>query len=276
VKDFLREIITEAGRITLAYREQTDTLAVDRKFEKDLVTEADLAVDRFLVGEIKKRFPDHAVYSEEYGRQAGNDYCWVIDPIDGTTSFLHGQPFYSVSIGLKKSGEGLWAAVYTPVLGELFEAEKDRGATLNGKPIKVSRRDRLADSVLATGFACLRREQPYNNLPFFNRLVPQLRDVRRTGSAAIDLSYVACGRLEGFWELYLFEYDVAAGFLILSEAGGQISDFSGGTRLIPQEVLASNGTLHDELVRILHDTKIESTQKPCLKNGYTQRNTGIF
>jgi myo-inositol-1(or 4)-monophosphatase len=255
MKTFLNDMITQAGAIALEYKARLSEVRVDRKSSKDLVTEADVAVEHYLVEQIKQRYPDHAIVGEETGTHAGGAYRWIIDPIDGTTSFVHDQPFFSISIALEKDGELVLAAVNAPVLGELFMAEKGRGATLNGKPIHVSQADRLSDCVIGTGFACLRANLQHNNLPYFNRIAPIARGVRRFGSAAIDLAYVACGRLDGFWELYLQIYDVAAGRLILTEAGGTYSDFAGKTDNILSENLATNGKIHPELSGLLMDVK---------------------
>ena len=255
---FLKDIVTEAGRIALEHKSRLGSLQVDRKSDKDLVTAADVAVEKYLVGKIQERYPDHAIVGEESGDHAGNDYRWIIDPIDGTTSFVHDQPFFSISIALEKAGDTILAAVYAPVLGELFMAEKGKGATLNGNAIHVSSRDRLIDSVLGTGFACVRQNLEHNNLPYFAKVVPAVRGIRRFGSAAIDLSYVACGRMEGFWEMNLKIYDVAAGLLVLAEAGGTVTDFAGGQTNRPFETLASNGKIHNELSGLLMQAKQES------------------
>jgi myo-inositol-1(or 4)-monophosphatase len=255
VKDFLKSIITRAGEISLDYRSRLASLEVRKKSRNDLVSEADIAVERYLIEQIRKRFGDHAIHGEESGDIAGSEYRWIIDPIDGTTSFIHGQPYYSVSIALEKAGEVILAAVNAPVLGELYEAQLGKGATLNGEMITVSQTSAVGDSVMATGFACLRFDKKLNNLPFFSELVPRLRDVRRYGSAAIDLCYTACGRLEGFWELNLQVHDVAAGFLILSEAGGKYSDFAGAQDKLYREVLGTNGGIHDEICRLFSAVK---------------------
>ncbi len=263
MKQFLQDIITQAGVIALEYRKKVPTLTVDHKQSKELVSEADRAIDQYLIAEIRKRYPAHAIFTEESGELPGADYRWVIDPIDGTTTFLHEMPFFSISIALEKAGQTILAAVNAPVLDELFEAEKDHGATLNGKSIQVSQRTKLSESVLCTGFACLRAGWIHNNLVYVNRLLPELQDLHRHGSAALDLSYVACGRLEGFWELHLNLYDVAAGFLILTEAGGRNTDFSGGASGFYDEVLSTNGHIHDDMIRILsqvkHQTKTKSS-----------------
>lgn len=258
MRDFLRDIIVQAGRITLDFRRKTGGLRVDRKSSKDLVTEADRAVEQFLVEQIRREFPTHGVFGEETGKQNGDEFCWVIDPIDGTTSFVHGHPFYSVSVALQQNGRTILAAVNAPALEELFEARAGKGATLNGEPIRVSKETKLEDSLLATGFACMRDNLPGNNLPYFLQILPRIRDIRRTGSAAVDLSYIACGRLEGFWELNLKLYDVAAGMLIVSEAGGKTTDYSGGDAGLPGELVATNGRIHDTMVAILGRIKTET------------------
>lgn len=254
MKDFLKMIVTEAGRIALEYKERVREMRVDHKSDKDLVTEADVAVERYLVEQIKMHYPEHAIVGEESGSHAGGAYRWIIDPIDGTTSFVHDQPFFSVSVALEHNGETILAAVNAPVLGELFMAEKGAGATLNGAPIQVSTRDKLIDSVLGTGFACVRQNLEHNNLPYFAKVVPVIRGVRRYGSAAIDLSYVACGRLDGFWELNLKIYDIAAGLLMVTETGGKVTDFAGGQKSRPFETLATNGKIHKELSDLLMST----------------------
>lgn len=250
MKDFLREIISRAGEMSLEYRGRLKTLEVSRKSRNDLVSEADVAIEKFIVEQIRQAYPRHAIDGEESGVAQGGEYRWIIDPIDGTTSFVHGQPYYSISIAVEKAGQYVLAAVNAPAMGELYEARAGDGATLNGSPIRVSATADLADSVMATGFACVRFDQVHNNLPYFNGLVPRLRDVRRYGSAALDLCYTACGRLEGFWELHLKIYDVAAGFLILSEAGGRWSDFSGRREGVCEEVLATNGLIHEQVMAL--------------------------
>lgn len=255
MKDFLKEIITEAGKLSLDYRCRLSSLKVTRKSKNDIVSEADIAVEKYLIAQIRRRYPDHAIHGEESGDIAGKEYRWIIDPIDGTTSFVHGQPFYSVSIAIEKNGELILAAVNAPALKELFEARKGHGAFLNNKPIQVSKTATLSDSVLSTGFACIRFGLKHNNLPYFNKILPVLRDVRRFGSAAVDLCYTACGRLEGFWELNLQTHDVAAGFLILSEAGGTYSDFTGTQKNLYKEVIGTNGLIHDEVVKMFSSIK---------------------
>ena len=251
MKEFLFDIIKQAGQISLEYRARLASMEVTKKSDKDLVSEGDLAVEAYLIDRIKAEYPAHSILGEESGSYGDNAYRWVIDPIDGTTSFVHGQPYYSVSIALEKDGDMILGAVNAPVLKELFHAEKGQGAFCNGEPIGVSKRDTLIDSVLGTGFACVRSDLEHDNLPYFNKILPKIRGIRRYGSCAIDLSYVACGRLEGFWELNLNLYDMAAGMLILREAGGRVTDFSGDTRDMPGQLVATNGLIHEELLTYL-------------------------
>lgn len=257
MKDFLKKIILEAGRIARDYQQQPASLQINKKAEKDLVTQADKAVEDYLVGQIKNAYPEHSLIGEETGQHEGSDWRWIIDPIDGTSSFAHGQWYYSVSIALEHQGELELAAVYAPAFNELFEAQKGCGATLNGEPIQVSQRSDLIDCILGTGFACLRSNLKHNNLPYFNHIMPHIRSVRRCGSSALDLCYVACGRLDGYWELNLNIYDVAGGMLILSEAGGITSDFNNGTENFLHQFVASNGVIHATLLGMLQQVQAE-------------------
>ena len=261
MKSFLNDMIIEAGSMSLEYRDRLADLKVSRKTPKDLVTEADVAVEKYIVKKIKQAYPQHSILGEESGKHSGNEYRWIIDPIDGTTSFVHHQPFYAVSIALEKDGELILAAVNAPVLGELFQAQKGKGATLNSKEIYVSETQTLSESVLATGFACLRSDLPQNNLPYFNRIAPLLTGIRRFGSAAIDMCYVAAGRTDGFWELNLNIYDVAAGILILNEAGGKVTDFSDQPIENCSEIVATNNHIHKELTTILSEIKSQVLKK---------------
>ena len=257
LNSFLKQIVTRAGEISLDYKTRLAGIKITQKeTAKDLVTEADVAVENYLVEQIKRRYPDHAICGEETGLHTGGDYRWIIDPIDGTLSFIHNQPFYSISVAVEHRGQTLLAAVNAPVLGEFFTAELGQGATLNDNPIRVSNCDTLADAMLATGFACMRGNQTRNNMPYFNTLMPKIRDIRRYGSAAIDLCYLACGKIDGLWELYLQIYDIAAGVLIAQEAGATVTDFSGkNTDNLPGEIMATNGKLHNELSEILMEIR---------------------
>ena len=248
--DFLESVIREAGALTMKYRADLENLDVHNKSPKDLVTEADRAAEDLIWDRIHTAFPDHGMYGEETGNHAGNGERWIVDPIDGTSSFVHGQPFFSVSMAYEKDGVVLCGGVYAPAMNEIFLVEKGKGVTLNGKSIKKSPTKELQNCIMATGFACLRSDLPRNNLPYLCALLPQMRDMRRYGSAALDLAYVACGRLEGFWELNLHLYDIAAGLLMVQEVGGLTSDFSGGPITDCMEVLVTNGEVHDQVIAI--------------------------
>jgi len=267
MKLLMERLARQAGAISLSYREKLSSLAFEHKSAKDIVTEADKAVEAFLVEELQKAYPTHAILGEETGTHAGaagadeaaENYLWVIDPIDGTCSYLHGQPFYAISIGLQCNGETILGAVYAPVFDDLYVAEKGKGATCNGEPISVSTRSELIESVLGTGFACVRADAEHNNIPYFSDILPRVRGMRRYGSASVDLCLVAAGIMDGFWELNLNAYDIAAGALIVAEAGGTISDFTGGTENLPGEIVATNGPLHPALIERL--STIRKTQR---------------
>ena len=253
MREFIEQLARQAGEMALAYRGRLASLQVNRKSEKDLVTEADTAIERYLVAEIRARYPEHGITGEESGSRPGDTWRWVIDPIDGTASFVHDQPYFSISIALEQEGRTLFGAVHAPALGELYLAERGEGAWLNGRRLHVSQRDCLGDAMLATGFACLRAGLPRHNLPLFNALLPRLRDVRRYGSAALDLCFVAAGRLEGYWELNLSDYDVAAGMLMVEEAGGRCTDFQGGRDRLYAENLATNGLIHEQVIAVFRE-----------------------
>ncbi len=246
--DYIKSLAHEAGKLSLEEFARLRDVDIQFKNEKDLVTSADRKVEAYIIGRIKKEFPDHDIYGEETGMlENGSDYQWVIDPIDGTASFVHELPFYSVSIALRHKGKTIQAAVYAPRLEELFYAEKGHGAFLNEKRLKVSKRARLVNSMLATGFACLRENWKDNNLKYFNRIMPEIRGVRRHGSAALDLCYVAAGRFDGYWEMNLKPYDYAAGILMVKEAGGKLYDFEGGSDFSGKGIIATNGKIDAEL-----------------------------
>lgn len=219
----------------------------------DLVTEIDMASEDLIVNIIKQRFPDHLILAEEGHRdEKGSGYKWIIDPLDGTTNYAHRFPFFCVSIGVEVDGEVMFGIVYDPLRDEAFTAEKGKGTYLNNKVISVSTTARLADSLLVTGFAYDVRESARNNFNHFYNFSLKSIGVRRTGSAALDLCYVASGRLDGFWEMNLSPWDTAAGYLIVREAGGKVTDFSGGMfSIYSREILASNSKIHEEMVDIL-------------------------
>lgn len=215
----------------------------------DLVTEADYASEKVILEIIKEQYPDHFILSEEKGEiKMDSEYKWFIDPIDGTINFANGIPLCCVSIGLEKAGEMIFGAVINPIIGESFFAEKGKGATMNGNPIHVSAKTEVATSCLVTGFPYSYLDTPNGPLQIFEKLIRKGVPVRRLGSAAIDLCWVAAGRFDGFYEHKLQAWDSAAGALMVMEAGGMITNFQ-GEKYSPYnpQVLASNGLIHDEL-----------------------------
>jgi myo-inositol-1(or 4)-monophosphatase len=233
------------------------------KGDVDLVTVADRTVEKLIRTRLGEAFPDHGIYGEEGTRERlEQEFRWYVDPLDGTTNFAHGVPHFCVSMGLEQRPLGLKAGedgtlvaglIYDPTRDELFTAERGRGALLNGRPIRVSPVPDLAEALVATGFPSRKRHSS-PNIHFYHEFTLRSHGVRRAGSAALDLAYVACGRYEAFWEFQLNPWDTAAGFLLVEEAGGRISDFSGGPfRLDSCEVLATNGHIHDELLGLFAD-----------------------
>lgn len=221
--------------------------------EKNLVTEIDKQSEQLIISIIKKHFPKHGILAEESGKQGEiSDYKWIIDPLDGTTNYTHGFPVYCVSIGVEHNGELLYGVVYDPNFDELFYAEKGKGAFLNGKKIRVSQTEKLSDSLLVTGFPYNIAENPNHAIEHFVNFLFHSQAIRRMGSAAIDLAYVAAGRYDGFWEVALNPWDMAAGALLVQEAGGKLSNFSGEEFSIYQsEIVASNGIVHQQLIEVL-------------------------
>ncbi len=221
--------------------------------ETNLVTEVDKESERIIISRLKARFPDHDFLAEESGsHQTTSDYKWVIDPLDGTTNFTHAVPIFSVSIGLEHTGELVLGVVYDPNLNELYTAERGKGAFLNGVPIHVSRTTRLIESLIVTGFPYDIRKNPDHAVERFGNFLMEAQAVRRLGSAALDLCYVAAGRFDGFWEVKLNPWDMAAGVLLVQEAGGKFTDFAGRpSNIYTKNMLTSNGVIHDEMLRVL-------------------------
>jgi myo-inositol-1(or 4)-monophosphatase len=226
---------------------------VEKKGAIDLVTEIDLRVEREFRAMIAQRFPHHAVLGEEFAQEADRavipEFCWVFDPVDGTTNFAHGLPIFCSSLALEINGEAVVAAVYDPTRRELFTAERGMGAWLNGAPLRVSSADTLIDSLLCTGFPYTVQRDPEELVGLFAEFLRVSRAVRRLGSAAIDLCYVAAGRLDGFWEAKLSPWDIAGGALIVQEAGGRVTDLNGAPfQSRAGHVVATNGRIHTEMV----------------------------
>lgn len=247
MKEVLLKALTEAG--TLIHKHFNGPFSISHKEQvNNLVTEIDQASERLITSIIKSAYPDHGFIGEEYGEHdADAEYKWIVDPIDGTVNYAHGIPLCCVSIGLMRGDTTIMGGVYNPMMNELFFAEKGAGAFLNNQPIKVSSKNDFSKAFLVTGFP-YRFPDGQNPFSIFERLVTSGIPVRRLGSAALDLCWVACGRFDGFWEFNLNAWDVAAGYLIVSEAGGKVSNFSGKNGTIwDKETIATNGHLHEPL-----------------------------
>ena len=247
------EAALEAGKFLKQSVGKIKTVETKLGQETNLVTEIDKKSEELIIEMIRKKYPDHDFLAEESGsHNQKSEYRWIIDPLDGTLNFTHGVPLYSVSIAVECRGEIVVGVVNEPNLGELFTAEKGKGAFLNNKPIRVSTVDRLIESMLVTGFPYTIRDNPDNAAQHFVNMLMKAQGIRRLGSAAVDLSYVACGRFEGFWEVSLSPWDMAAGVLLVQEAGGRFTDFHGSASSVyGKQVLATNGLVHDALVGIL-------------------------
>ncbi len=243
------ETAQEAGKILL--EEFQRPALITYKGEVDLVTQADRRSEEVIVARLKEYFPEHAILAEEgSGREKRSRYRWYVDPLDGTTNFAHRYPCFAVSIGLAEEGELIAGVVHNPVSQELFAAARSEGATLNGKKIHVSAIEKLATSLLATGFPSHKRAQN-PNIHYYWDFTLKSHGVRRDGSAALDLAGVAAGRFDGFWEFGLKPWDTAAGVLLIQEAGGRVSDFEGKPyQLGGHVILASNGLVHEEMRRV--------------------------
>ena len=249
--DAITEVAQQAGEILVSKLQQG--FSIEQKGRIDLVTDADRASEKYIVERLTKMFPHHSICAEEGGwTEKSSEFVWFVDPLDGTTNFAHGFPYFSVSVALAQGGEVVLGVVYNPASRECFVAERGSGAFLNGERINVSKHTRLLDSLLITGFPYDIATNPDNNMRAFEQAYKASQGVRRNGSAALDLCQVACGRVEAFWEKYLQPWDMAAGSVIVAEAGGQISDCK-GERFVPlgTEILASNGLVHGELLEIL-------------------------
>jgi myo-inositol-1(or 4)-monophosphatase len=254
-------IAVEAGALIRGYFERG--VATEYKGDVDLVTEADRASEKLITERLTAAFPEHGIYGEEGARQRiESEYRWYVDPLDGTTNFAHGFPVFCVSLGLEhrragggmdEDGELIAGVIYDPTRDELFAVERGRGAWLNGRRVGVSKTARLAEALLATGFPS-RKRHVSPNIHFYQEITLRSHGVRRAGSAALDLAYTACGRIDGFWEFHLNPWDTAAGVLLVTEAGGSVTCFDGTPfRLNSDEVLATNGLLGEEVTGLFAD-----------------------
>lgn len=235
-----------------AYHQPRD---VRYKGDVNLVTQADEDAERLILAKLREAFPEHGILAEESGETDGaSRYTWVVDPLDGTTNFAHGFPVFAVSMALRgPDGQPLLGVVVDPLSGECFAASRGGGATLNGAPIHVTGEQELNRALLATGFPYDRHTAPDNNTAAFARFIRRAQGVRRAGAAALDLAYVACGRLDAFWEQSLHPWDVAAGILLVREAGGVVTNYVGGEEGLSEgtNVVASNGHLHEAMMAVL-------------------------
>ena len=242
----------KAGSVVMRHFHRIETLSIAEKQTNDYVSEVDRAAEQAIIDTIRRAYPNHAILAEESGSHAGNDYQWIIDPLDGTTNYLHGLPQFSISIALQQRDELISAAVYDPVRDEMFTASRGNGALLNDRRLRVSDRKSLKGALIGTGIPF--RDQRYLDeyLAMLKAMVKDTAGIRRPGSAALDFCWVAAGRMDGFWELGLSAWDLAAGALIVREAGGAVSDIRGGGRYLESgNVIAGNVKVQREMVERL-------------------------
>ncbi len=255
--DFIQSIAAEAGDILQNF---AGDLKIEHKSPIDLVTQADHASERHLIKAIREAFPGHAIVAEESGEWEGMpEHQWFIDPLDGTLNYAHGVPIYSVSIGYAFKGEMQLGVVYDPTRGEFFCAERGQGATLNGKPLQVSAFTELIDCMLATGFPKGANAPEDDNLVNFASFINVAQSVRRLGSAALNIVYVGSGRLDGFWEVDIYQWDIAAGGLIVQEAGGVVTDIYGGPDFLkkPPSFVCANPVIQPKMLAVLAEVRAQ-------------------
>ncbi len=240
------------GRILLRHFDHVDTLDVKSKGLHDFVSEVDRSAEQEIIEVLRQSFPDHAILAEESGVHAGNDYQWVIDPLDGTTNYLHGLPHFSISIALKYRGRLEAGVVYDPIREEMFTASRGSGAQLNDRKLRVTNRKELNQSLIGTGFPYRDFQHLDAYMGMFKDLATKTAGIRRPGSAALDFAYLAAGRNDGFWELGLSEWDMAAGVLIVREAGGIVTDIAGGDGYLQSgNVIAGGIKVHNAMLRTI-------------------------
>jgi myo-inositol-1(or 4)-monophosphatase len=247
------EAAREAGRFLKYSVGKVRNIEVKQGEVRNLVSEIDKGSEERIISIIRRHYPTHAILAEEGGGSASSsEYKWIIDPLDGTTNFLHGVPIFSVTIAIERKGEIVGGVTYDPNADELYTAERGSGAYLNGKRLRVSESSELVNSLLVTGFPYDLAARPGRTVEHFIRFLMEARGVRRLGSAALDLAFVAAWRFDGFWEVYLNPWDMAAGSLLVTEAGGNVSGYEGGPLdLYAKRIVASNGRIHDRMVELL-------------------------
>ena len=242
----------QAGSILLRYFDHVESLKVTEKNRNDFVSEVDRAAEEAIISVIHQAYPDHAILGEETGEHDGNDFQWVIDPLDGTTNYLHGFPQFGISIALKHRGVLESAVVYDPLTNELYTADKGNGAFLNERRIRINNQKTLAGALIGTGIPFRDQRFVDNYLGMMKDMIKDTAGIRRPGSAALDFAYLAAGRTDGFWELGLSQWDFAAGALLVKEAGGTVTDLSGGEKYLETgNVVAANVTLHKEMLALI-------------------------
>ena len=252
--EFAVNVVKGAGQILLDHFGKGMEVR-SKSSEIDLVTEVDLASERFIVETIRNQYPEHRILSEEEIEDSGaSEYFWIIDPLDGTVNYAHGYPVFCVTMALQYRGDLILGVTHDPIRNETFTVEKDKGVFCNGHSLKVSKTRRLVESLLATGFPYTRATIKDNNLPEFNQVLPKVQGIRRGGSAALDLAYVAAGRFDGYWEAHLSPWDWAAGVLMIQEAGGIVTDRNSQPWTFEsKKMVATNGCIHEELLRVISD-----------------------
>ena len=252
-----------AGDVILRYHNQVDLLTIENKSINDFVSEVDKTAEKAIINEIKKAFPKHSILAEESGEILGDsDFQWIIDPLDGTTNYLHGFPQYAVSIALLEKQAITHGVIYDPFKEELFTASKGEGAYLNNERIRVTMSNGLQDTLIGTGFPFKDPQHLDCYLETFKAIHPHVSGIRRAGSAALDLAYLAAGRLDGFWEIGLNSWDIAAGSLLVKEAGGFIGDFSGRDQYMETgNVVAGNADVYKALLKKIHSHLTEDLQR---------------
>jgi myo-inositol-1(or 4)-monophosphatase len=241
-----------AGELILRSSDNIGRLQIDQKGKNDYVSEVDRMAEREIISIIKSAYPDHSILAEESGAHQGNDFVWVIDPLDGTTNFLHGFPQYAVSIALKHKGRIEVGVVYDPLRDELFTAKRGGGAMLNSRRLRVTNQNNLQGALIGTGFPFKSDQHMTAYLGMFRALATGSAGLRRAGSAALDLAYVAAGRLDGFWEIGLMEWDMAAALLLVKEAGGVVTDFSFNDKYLESgNVIAASPKMHQIMYQLI-------------------------
>ncbi len=239
-----------AGDLIVREIDRIHDITIDQKSENDFVTEVDKGAEGIIIETIKNSYPEHAFLAEESGQSGDSEFVWIIDPLDGTTNFMHGFPHYAISIALQHKGRLDQAVIYDPLRQELFTASRGKGAQLNNRKIRVSSRQQLQGSLLGTGFPFRHGEEIDIFLDSFRRLYPLVAGIRRAGSAALDLAYVACGRLDGFWEYNLNSWDIAAGALLVQEAGGINGELNGGVDFLNSgNIISANPRMLKAMLR---------------------------